>query len=494
MNYANYYRKSSESEDRQVQSLESQKTEMMRIAQLHNLNVVKEYSESQSAKIPGRPQFIQMINDIKSGKVNAILTWKLDRLARNMIEGGVIMELLTTGVLKEIRTHEKTYYSTDNILFMSVVFGMANQYSRDLSVNVKVGNKTKLKNGQWPNKAPLGYINNKATKEIELDPERASYIKQAFEMYSTGNHSVKQIAKELQDKGLVARSGKPVSASMIHYALRNTFYFGLMEFGGELYKGNYKPLISKSLFDKCQEIRTGNKKPKAQEKKNLSFSMRGIFSCEICGCAITAEKQKGIDYYHCTNGKKNCNQKKQFVRGDELEGVLISQLEKLGISDELIDIVHDASLERFHNEVVDTKTNKKRLEAELDTLKAKESMLTDKLLDGVLSNDIYTKKSKELKLAIFDKERQIDNNEVDYEKELATFELTKKAFKAFNFNKISFSELKNGEKLETFKNLLSNSTLKNENGSKTLNLQYKKPYDVIARGSYLDLCPELLPD
>lgn len=209
---------------------------------------------------------------------------------------------------------------------------------------------------------------------------------------------------------------------------------------------------------------------------------------------ITAEKQKGINYYHCTNGKKICNQKKKFIREDKLEQTLLSQLETIGMSDELIDIVHGASLEKFHNDVVDTNANKKRLEAELDTLKAKESMLTDKLLQGILSNEVYGAKTKEIQLDIFDIERRIEESGLDIEKELATFELTRTAFKAFDFNAISFSELDSEKKSLTFKMLLSNSTLKNQNGVKSLVLQYKKPYDVIARADYIELCPELLLD
>lgn len=494
MNYANYYRKSSESEDRQVQSLESQKNEMMKIAQQNNLNVVLEYSESQSAKIPGRPQFLQMIKDIKSGKVNAILTWKLDRLARNMIEGGMIMELLTTGVIKEIRTYDKTYYPSDNILFMSVIFGMANQYSRDLSENVKRGHRTHLESGRWPNKAPLGYKNNRNTKETDVCKTEAPYIRKAFEMYATGNHSVKEIAEVLYGKGFRSKTGKKVSHSNIHLMLKKKFYFGIMESYGKLYKGNHKPLVSKRLFDECQEVRLNYKKPKAQPEKKLSFSMRGIFSCEVCGCMITAEKQKGINYYHCTNGKKICNQKKTFIREDDLEQTLISKIEKLGMPDELIDIVHDASLERFHNEVRDTKANKKRLEAELEALKGKESLLTDKLIEGILSNEVYKNKTKELQLDIFDMERRIEESELDTEKELATFELTKTAFKAFKIKTSEFLELNSEDKSQTYKKLLSNSTLKTENGSKTLILQYKKPYDIIAEASYSELCPKLLLD
>jgi len=164
------------------------------------------------------------------------------------------------------------------------------------------------------------------------------------------------------------------------------------------------------------------------------------------------------------------------------------------ISDTLIELLYDASLERFHNENLTKKSNKKRLRAELEAIKEKESLLTDKLLGGVLSNEMYTKKSKELKLDIFEKECQIDTNEVNIEKELTTFELTKTVFKAFNFNDISFSKKNSEEKHKTLNNLLSNYTLRNENGSKTFILQYKKTFNIVARASNVNMCSALLPD
>ncbi len=494
MKYIIYTRKSTDTEDKQVLSLDAQLRELREIAQKNNLQIVSEYTESQSAKNTGRPIFANVLNDIKSGKADGILVWKLDRLARNFIDGGAIMDMLGKGLIKEIRSFERVYLPTDNVLLMAVEFGMANQYSRDLSTNVKRGNREKLLRGDWPNKAPLGYVNNPATKKTNIDERRAPYIKKAFELYSTGNYSVKQIETILSEQGFKSRRNSGVSHSMIHGALKNTFYYGVMEFGGKLYKGNHTPIISKNLFDLCQEVRESYKKSKAQVKKKRFFPLRGIFSCEVCDCMITAERQRENDYYHCTNGKKICDQKKTYIRGDELERSVISELQKIHFDDELIDIIHDAALEKFYAEKKDNKTYTKALESELEALRTKENTLVDKMLDGVISSEIYEKKQKEIKQSILEKEIAIDKNDVNFEKELSTFEHTKNAFKAFNFKDISFFEMKSGEKLKFLKNLLSNSTLKIENGSKTLNLQYKKPYDIIAKASYKTMCPDLLPD
>lgn len=495
MNYVIYLRKSTESKERQVMSLPAQKRVLLDIAEKENLNVVDIFEESRSALKPGRPIFNKVMDMFENGEADSLLVWDVNRISRNPRDTGNITQLMQDGFLKCIKTNNNEYWPGDNALPLALNFALSNESSLALGRVVSRGNKEKLEKGGWPHRAPLGYKTNKDTKPASLtvNKHEAKHVVKAFELYSTGLYSCKTIADMLYHDGLRSRSGKKVSHSNIHLMIQRKFYFGMMESKGKLYKGNHTPLVSKKLFDLCQDIRTGYSKPKPQKAKELHFSMRGIFSCEVCGCNITAEQQKGINYYHCTNGKKICDQKKKFIREDDLEQELVSKIETLKFDDELIDIIHDAALERFYDEQDNKNDTKKLLENELQALRDKESVLTDKLLEDIISNDVYTKKSKEYKLSIFDLERRIDNSDINIEKELATFELTKKAFRVFNFNDISFSEMENKKKYQTLQKLLSNSTLKNENGSKTLTLQYKKPYDIIAKASALDMCPEMLP-
>ncbi len=179
-----YCRKSTESEDRQVISIDSQKAELKKFADSHGLEIVKIFTESKSAKEPGRPIFNEMMARVYKGEVSGILCWKLDRLARNPVDGGsVIWSLKSNGI--EIFTPSQTYtQDNDSVVMMYLEFGMAQKYIDDLSKNVKRGLRTKVELGWYPSLAPLGYINIKTPEYkfpiIANDTLRFEKVKNLF--------------------------------------------------------------------------------------------------------------------------------------------------------------------------------------------------------------------------------------------------------------------------------------------------------------------------
>src|SRR5919109_2367757 len=148
--YFLYARKSSEAEDQQVASIDAQIDALQELARREGLEVLEVLSEAKSAKSPGRPVFERMLERIGDGEAHGILCWKLNRLARNPIDGGQISWMLQQGAIQHIRTHDRSYYPTDNVLMMAVEFGMANQYIRDLSADVRRGLRAKCEAGWMP--------------------------------------------------------------------------------------------------------------------------------------------------------------------------------------------------------------------------------------------------------------------------------------------------------------------------------------------------------
>ncbi|MDP8258817.1 MAG: recombinase family protein, partial [Candidatus Aadella gelida] len=160
INYFIYLRKSSDSEDRQVQSIEAQKRELLAYAKQKNLNILSIFEESKSAKEPGRPVFTEMIGRINKGEANGLLVWKINRLARNPVDGGTISWLLQQNILQNIQTIGQGYFPTDNVIVMAVELGVANQYVRDLSTDTKRGMRERAEKGLTHGVAAIGYLND----------------------------------------------------------------------------------------------------------------------------------------------------------------------------------------------------------------------------------------------------------------------------------------------------------------------------------------------
>ena len=244
-----YARKSTDSEDRQVRSIGDQLSELRELADKENIEVVDVLVEKQTAKIPGRPIFAEMLKRIETGEATGILAWHPDRLARNSVDGGQIIYLVDTGVIQEMKFPTFWFDPTPQGKFMlSIAFGQSKYYVDNLSENIKRGHRQKLKNGIWPQKAPLGFLNNKETKQIYIDKEKAPFIKRAFETYAAGNHTLKNLRKIINGLGLKSRTGDLLSVSNYQYFLQNPIYCGVIRYNGEIYNGKHKPIISKKLL------------------------------------------------------------------------------------------------------------------------------------------------------------------------------------------------------------------------------------------------------
>lgn len=474
--YALYCRKSTEDSSRQVLSLDSQEEEMKRLAKNLELNVVNVFRESKSAKKPNnRPIFSEMIKLIEKGKIEGIICWKIDRLSRNPIDSASIQWLLQQNQLKIIQTMERQYLPSDNVLLFNVESGMANQYIRDLSNNVKRGIRAKLEKGYWPNLAPIGYLNDKS--KIIIDTERAKYIKRIFELYSTGKYGVKEIADILFKEGFESRAGRKYHKSKIHKMLNNSFYCGIMEKDGEKYLGKYEPIISKKLFDDVQEIL--NKK-KHVKRQTIPFSFRGLLKCANCGCQLTASKKKGKHiYYYCTNGKGNCLEHKAYLKEEYLSKELSSIFDKLIFDEKLIDLVYRAKLEEgeknnhyLNESIVD-------LQSKLKRLQERKNALLDAFLDKSVSKEDYNEKNKNIANEIIEINKDLEGiNKKKNRQDKNTLEQIKNVFLAPKTMRNKFLSSNPEEQKNILNILLWNADIENK---KIANISYKQPYDVLSK-------------
>lgn len=232
MKYYLYARKSSEDKKKQVASIEDQIAEMKKVAENLDLEIIKTFSESKSAKKPNnRDQFNKMVQELYKGNADGIICWKLDRLARNPMEGGIIKQMIQDKVITSIHTHGGEFKTGDNVLLMDMEFGIANQFVLDLSKNTKRGLQSKADKGQFPSRAPIGYLNDKhglkGQKEILPDPDKFNAVRKLWDKALTGKYTIYRLSEiAYEEFGLTGYNGKPVSKNVVYNMLKNPFYYG----------------------------------------------------------------------------------------------------------------------------------------------------------------------------------------------------------------------------------------------------------------------------
>ena len=375
--YFIYCRKSSEAEDRQVLSIESQTRELEQLATKLNLPIAEILTESKSAKDPGRPVFNTMMQRLYRGEAAGIICWKLDRLARNPVDGGSIIWAIKQHGIKVMTPAQSYAREDDNVILMYIEFGMAQKYVDDLSKNVKRGLKTKIENGWYPGVAPAGYLNhtNKMTGENTLikDPERFPLIRRMWDLMLTGLYTPPKILEIANNEwGFRTRptrrmGGKPLCRSAIYQFFTKPFYYGWFEYplgSGQWYQGKHEPLITEAEYDRVQVLLGRNGTPRPQSQHEFAFT--GLIRCGECNRMVTAEEKHQLicmnckykfayrqhndcprcktpiekmtnpkflhyTYYHCTkSGRPTCKQKS--VSGIELEKQINAYLTRIHIS------------------------------------------------------------------------------------------------------------------------------------------------------------------
>ncbi len=486
MKYILYARKSSENKEKQALSISDQVSESERYASFNDIDIYQTLQEAKSAYKPNnRPVFNEMLSLLREGKADAILTWKPDRLCRNPEEGGKLLQMLQDGQIKEIRTATGDVYTQESDhLVLQIHFGMSNQYSRNLSQNVKRGLSHKAERGEYPKPAPIGYdsVGNPGQKRLAPNPQEAIFIKELFERASTGIHSLNKLRHWLNDTGLRTKHyGNKFSKFPVWYTLNNTMYYGEFSWNGQVYQGTYEPLINRGLFDKVQLALGNRSKPK---RSIYGHWINGLIKCGGCGCSITTTVKKKYypktdrtafyTYHHCTKKKEACLQAP--VSATELQTQLERYLGSIRIDHEEFELglklfkakhakisSRNESQQQLINTQVELLTNKinRAIEMRADKELTKEEFLVHK-----------NKIQKELNRA---KKLQKDNHDTNDNWLSKCEEFLDNALYAHEV----LSGTDEARKIKLIKDVGSNLLL----DKKKLQFSFKKPYDVLLKPS-----------
>ena len=428
--YYIYARKSTESEDRQVQSIEDQVIRLKKLADELCLEIKEIFTEAKSAKEPeNREIFNGMLKKLENGEANGILCWKLDRLSRNPIDSARLSWSLQKNVIKSIRTIERDYLPEDNVIIFNVESGMSNQFIIDLKKNVKRGLEAKLRKGFMPSKAPTAYLNTKTGGKGEnfiiKDTERFNLVRKMFDLMLTGNYSVPQIQKIANENWKLTtvksrkRGGAGLSRTSIYAIFTNIFYTGLFKYKGNIYEGKHPPLVTLEEYDRVQMLlgRRGKQRPKIRQ-----FTFRGLIRCGECDCCVTAATKnkliknanqiKEYHYYFCSGRKKDykCSQTK-VITVEELEKQIENEILKITITptfrDRALKVLNELNDKEIHN-----RTNIHEIVSEsfLNTQKELDN-LTRMHYKEMITEDEYLKQRNELVIKIIQLKQKLRETE-----------------------------------------------------------------------------------
>ena len=473
--YLIYCRRSSE-DTKQSQSLETQLNILNDFVVRNNFEIVDRIVESKSAKDDGtRSGFTELLDRIAKNEADGILVAHIDRLSRNGTDSAKLTKLLTSGKLKEIRTPGKTYNSSKDILMMEIELAMAAEYSRNLGIRIKEGNANKLRKGGFVGWAPTGYVNREG--RIVPDPKRAGFVRQAFEMYASGSSSLKVVAQQLYGLGLRSRAGHKVASSQIHLILHNPVYYGAIRFNGSLYSGTHKPLISKSLYDRVQDIFTGLNRSK---KQKLDFLYRDYLKCASCGCNLTATLKKDrYRYYYCTNGKRICTEHKSYMGEEHIYKLVLENFKSIPIDKEKINLAFKVYSDQMAGDVNNVEDGRAHVKTQIESIQKKIDRLVDLHLEGEIDKETFTNKRSRLNEEKMTLEDQLTH--VNTESLNTTLELVKN-WKNQLFTLGEMFETKDEQiQSDLLKSVLWNLKIQNKN---VASYQYKLPY------SYLQKMPK----
>jgi DNA invertase Pin-like site-specific DNA recombinase len=373
-------------------SLEAQKEAIERYASQHSLIVSHWLEEKETAAKLGRPIFTQMIKDLHANKADGVIMHKIDRSARNLRDWATVGELQDAGIDVHFAAESVDFASRGGRLTADIQAVISADYIRNLREETIKGINGRLKQGLYPFKAPIGYLDKGGGKVKTIDPVRGPLVKQVFELYNTGQYSFASLAEEMNKRGLRGRLGKRVYKGKIERILSNPFYMGTIEVltTGAIYAGIHEPLISATLFRSVQERRVG----RANKKKTKhDFLYRGLFKCIDCKNSMIPEKQRGNVYYRCHT--PDCTT--TTVREDVLETCITEKLQLLEIMPETANqFISNLSAGLLTHT---TQPHRDTGAIEKAKLNTQNNNLLNALLKGTIDDETYKSKLKELKIA-----------------------------------------------------------------------------------------------
>lgn len=476
-----YARYSSDSQ--REESIEGQMRECMAFAERENITLISPYIDRAfSAKTDDRPAFQQMIRDSAKGMFDVVIVWKLDRFARNRYDSAHYKNLLKKNGVRVISATENISKDPSGILMESVLEGMAEYYSAELSEKVRRGHRENTRKHYFNGGTyTMGFMI--VDRLYHIDPQTAPFILRSFEMYDQG-YTLQEIINLLNAEGFRTRKGNKINMNFISRMLRNRKYAGDYVYGEFVDEDAIPAIVPRNLFDRVQGKLDKNIKASARFKAPEHYLLTTKLFCGLCGAKLNGESgtshTKQIhNYYKCVSSKKKKGCPKKTVKKDAIERLVIEYTKLMIFDDAFIDYMADVILELQASEDDRIPLYKQQL-AE-----------TDRMIRNVLDaiqQGVFTPSTKQRLDELEERKTQLEISIV--EDELQNQRLTKGqiVFWLRRFRKLDIGDEKQCQQLiDSFVNAVYVYddklviTLNYREGSKEISFEHVKGSGIVAR-------------
>lgn len=451
-------------------SLHEQRDAIASFAQRHGFTVAEWFEERETAAKLGRREFNRMLGLLKRGKAAGVVFHKIDRGARNLKDWSVIQDLTERGI--DVRfVHEPIdMKSNEGKLTGDFLAVIAAHYIRNLRDEVKKGIRGRFKQGIYPFAAPIGYLDQGGGKPKAPDPKRAPLVRQAFELYSAGRHSIRSLRDELDRRGLRTKSGRRIQPNHVHKILRNPFYVGLITIKstGETFSGIHEPLVSMHIFQAVQRTLSGNANAKVVTH---DFLFRRLVRCQSCNRSLTGERQKGHVYYRCHSAA--CP--RPSLREEAIDDAIRARLSTFAFTDEEIAEMRGMLRQMNDQDTTSAVARNRALKLRLENVQGRLSRLLDAYLDGAVEKPAFEAKKQDLLV----EQRLIEEAIADETKQQNGAQ-TSEMFELLTTLSLSYEMGKVDEKRNLLRITTSNLAVQGKYVAITLHSPYREASDLLS--------------
>ncbi len=391
-----YTRVSTDTQAEKGYSLRDQEDKIRQYCRLNNIEVLMHFQDDHSAKNFDRPKWKLLMDYLQKNKktIDEFVFLKWDRFTRNVSEGFIVLNKIRALGIKIVSVEQDVDDSIpENLLLQAVYMTVPEIENKRRALNVVSGMRRAMKEGRWPWKAPVGYINSRDENGkivVGVDPVKAPYIRKIFEEIIKGDFSQQDIRTQMFRKGI------KLSKSNFSRLLRNKFYIGQIDIPAykdepaETVSGLHSPIIDPEVYFRVQQILDGRNIKRNINSKRLSrpeLPLRGHMLCQSCGGKMTGSASKGNGgryyYYHCNK----CGTRFKATLANEAFERLLRKMTLTDGSKRLLKLmVAQKGEELLKNEQQEQKT----VAMDLKKQQERKTRLMDSFLDGKIDGTEYS--------------------------------------------------------------------------------------------------------